>query len=518
MQGHKTDVATLFDVTAHYLKIKAVNHIIFEKYEKREKKWVVCNPPMDLIDDLMALAGDWKFQNIVGVISTPTMRPNGTILSEPGYDPATRLLMINPPELPDLKAKPSRDDAFEAIELLEDLICEFPLVDGTAKAVALAAMITPVVRGAFLMAPMFVNKAPTPASGKSYLFDVVAAIAIGQRMPTTAAGQKDEETEKRLGASLLAGQALINIDNIDRELGGDAICQYLERPVVNIRYLGKSENRMVETSSTTFYATGNNIVLVGDIIRRALICTLDPNEEQPEQHVYKKKPYKIVLKDRGKYIAACLTICKAYWEAGMPDKAKPLASYEEWSDVVRSAIMWLGRADCVESMKLARLDDPRLQDLEAILTEWQKVIGTGEDMAVTLNKVIALCNEKGDSGYAAFVPKYQAFYDVICRVASSYGKPPDLKRFGNWASKFKGRLLNGVKLVNKPGHGGVAQWWVQHGDDPKKVTPGLRHVDDGVSFNEHDTSEAVRQARAALDDAERRHDEAVRNGGKRKPH
>jgi putative DNA primase/helicase len=40
-------------------------------------------------------------------------------------------------------------------------------------------------------------------------------------MPVMAAGRTEEETEKRLGAALLAGQPIINIDNVNGELGGD---------------------------------------------------------------------------------------------------------------------------------------------------------------------------------------------------------------------------------------------------------------------------------------------------------
>ena len=83
-----------------------------------------------------------------------------------------------------------------------------------------------------------------------------------------AAGRNEEETEKRLGAALLAGQPIINIDNVNGDLGGDALCQIVERPVVEIRILGKSElarieftlhsvcNREQSSSSWRYDATG----------------------------------------------------------------------------------------------------------------------------------------------------------------------------------------------------------------------------------------------------------------------
>jgi hypothetical protein len=37
--------------------------------------------------------------------------------------------------------------------------------------------------------------------------------------------------------------------------------------------------------------------------------------------------------------------------AGRPNRADRLASFEGWSDLVRSAVVWLGKAHCVDSME-----------------------------------------------------------------------------------------------------------------------------------------------------------------------
>ena len=97
-------------------------------------------------------------------------------------------------------------------------------------------------------------------------------------------------------------------------------------------------------------ATGNNITIVGDLCRRVILSNLDPEVERPELREFKGKPVEKILADRGAYIAACLTICRAYIVAGSPDQVKPLASFEGWSDIVRSALIWLGKTDPVDSM------------------------------------------------------------------------------------------------------------------------------------------------------------------------
>jgi putative DNA primase/helicase len=71
-------------------------------------------------------------------------------------------------------------------------------------------------------------------------------------------------------------------------------------------------------------------------------------------------PVDDVIADRGKYVAAALTVVRAYIVAGKPGKLPPLASFEEWSDLVRSALVWLGLPDPVETSEDARDDDPEL--------------------------------------------------------------------------------------------------------------------------------------------------------------
>src|SRR5262249_3290810 len=159
-----------------------------------------------------------------GVISCPTMRPDGSLLLEPGYDPETCLLLIAPPPIPDIPESPTRDDALTALALLKNLLEEFPFVDGISRSVALSTIITPIVRGAFTVAPAHNTRASVAGSGKSYFMDTVAVMAHGELMPVITAGANSEETEKRVASALLSGQPLISIDNVNGELGGDALC------------------------------------------------------------------------------------------------------------------------------------------------------------------------------------------------------------------------------------------------------------------------------------------------------
>lgn len=467
--GRRTRVAQFATVESVYLRDLLARVARWEKFNIRKKEWVAADPPGDVAPTILSRYGEWSFPVVVGVITTPTLRPDGAIFSDEGYDPATRLILVAPPELPPIPGEPSRDDALAALAFLESLLEEFPLIDGPSLSVALSVMITPVVRGAFPVAPMHIARAPVAASGKSYLFDVAAAIAIGQPCPVMAAGRTEEETEKRLGAALLAGQPLISIDNLNGELRGDALCQAIERPVVEIRILGKSERIRIEARGTTFLATGNNLLLAGDMTRRAIVATLDPQLERPELREFTADPVEAVLQDRGRYIAAALTIARAYIVAGRPEPAPRLASFEGWSDTVRSALIWLGRADPVETMVAAREEDPERAALAALLAGWCDAFGVGWENRRTVVDALKAVDERdtrlaGDGGYSDGYDRpyrHPELREAVKTIAATRGQL-NARRFGDFLRKSKGRIVNLVRFANQSDpHGHAASWWVE---------------------------------------------------------
>jgi hypothetical protein len=459
--GRKTKVAQLKSVDAVYVRDLLSRQGDWVKRDARRKnKFLPINPPSEIPLTMLGRVGEWGYPKLAGVISTPTMKLDGSILDQPGYDEETRLLLIEPPPMPAIPDEPTRDQALQALALIDDLLIEFPFVEdgGIAKAVALAAIITPIVRAAFTVSPMFLSNAPVAGSGKSFLWDTVSAIAIGQLMPVMAAGRNEEETEKRLGAALLAGRPLISIDNITGELSGDALCAMIERPSVAVRVLGKSEDKIIESRGATFYGSGNNLIVRGDLCRRSLMTMLDPRLERPELRQFKGDPVARVLDNRGTYIAAALTICKAYVVAGRPNRPPRLASFEDWSDTVRAALMWLGQADCVLSMELTRQDDPERTELDAMLSAWIDAVGLGT--RTTLAKIIVMSGEQ-EFGEPKYPELCAAVASAAFTVTELRGKPADVEILGKWMRGFKGRVVDGRRFENKANPKGGSQWWVE---------------------------------------------------------
>jgi putative DNA primase/helicase len=466
-RGRKTKVAQLRLLDSVYLRDLLARHAIWLKYDGRDEEVKQTNPPFETASTVMARAGEWRFKTISGVISTPTMRPDGSLLTAQGYDDATGLLLVEPPPMPVIPDHPTKEDALAALKVLEELLVGFPFVDDVSRAVALSGILTPILRGAFLVTPMHASRAPTAGSGKSYLWDIVAAIAIGQIMPVISTGADVEETEKRLGSALMAGQPLISIDNISGELGGDALCQIIERPVVEIRILGLSKLVRIEARGTSTFSTGINFTILGDLTRRVITVNLDAELEQPELRQFDFDPVERVLNDRGKYIAAALTIGRAYVAAGRPGLLPRLASFEAWSDLVRSALVWLGKADVVESMESARANDPERSELGELLEAWATVFGCESRDRLKLKDVILRAGSQVRSQHDSSVtePTYPELYTALETIAyrdtGKRGQQPDARMLGKHLQKVKGRIIDGKRFAMQPDAKRGAEWWVE---------------------------------------------------------
>jgi Bifunctional DNA primase/polymerase, N-terminal len=101
-----------------------------------------------------------------GLITAPTMRADGTLVVEPGYDLATGLLLVAASRRPLIPDKPSIEELRTAGATLWRPFADFPFVDKTARSVLLAAILTAVVRQTLGLAPAFSFDAPLPAAAR----------------------------------------------------------------------------------------------------------------------------------------------------------------------------------------------------------------------------------------------------------------------------------------------------------------------------------------------------------------
>ena len=133
------------------------------------------------------------------------------------------------------------------------------------------------------------------------------------------------------------GMSIIAIDNCVEAARWRSVEPNVTQQRVSPRILGKSESPSVSTDALVT-ATGNNIVISGDMVRRSVVCLLDPKNERPELRAFDREPVAYAKANRPALVVDAITILRGYHVAGRPDQPAPLGSFEEWSDLVRGAL------------------------------------------------------------------------------------------------------------------------------------------------------------------------------------
>jgi putative DNA primase/helicase len=437
-----TLTAKLKTISSDLLLVWLAQAATFLKFNKRSNSWVRTDPPPRLATSLLAVESDWPYPRVVGVATNPVLRPDGSLLTATGYDPTTQLYLMPDASLSALRVpeRPTYAQASAALANLVDLLSGFTFADPVDRAVALSLILTVVARSSMSVAPLHLIRAHTAGTGKSHLADTAAVISSGRLCPVITFGKTPEEAEKRLGALLRESVPMISLDNLSSDLEGDLLCQLAERPAVRIRILGLSEAPEYECRSALI-ATGNNVGPRGDMVRRTLICNLDADVERPELRRFDFDPVARVLADRALYLGAGYTIIRAYQMAGAPAVCDPLGSYGKWTSMVRAPLIWLDEADPVNSMEVARDEDPDLASLRELFAQWQLHLAAQGSLTALQIKETA-CEQDTDRK-----PIRPEFNDLLIRIAGDRGTV-STNRLGRWLHRNEGRVVEGRRLTS----------------------------------------------------------------------
>jgi hypothetical protein len=438
---------------------------VWEKVRKTrdgDDETVEAHPPEWAVAGIAA-RGCWpEIRPIESVTETPALRLDGTILDQAGYDERTALLFEPNAAFPPIPAAPTQADARRAAETLLRLVVDFPFAGEDHRAAWLAALLTPLARFAIAgPCPLFLIDANTPGTGKSKLTDVVAIVSMGRGMPRTTYPDTDDEMRKRISSIALAGDRLMLLDNIATTFGGSALDSALTAMTWRDRILGRSEMTAELPLFTVWYATGNNVALRGDVLRRIVPCRLETREERPEERrefTIEGDLLEYVQRERPRLVAAALTLLRAHAVAGRPDGGlNLLGSFEAWSRVVRSAVYWaIGRDPCRTREEL-RAADPEVLARVALIEGWAELLVIQKEEGLTAAAALKLVKET-PSGF-----------DKLRDVFMEWSRKDDLpsaRSVGMRLKALKGRVING-KFFSSTEDRGTQIWRVEEVTSPE---------------------------------------------------
>lgn len=405
--------------------------------KRKEDEWYASDLDDKHLDTLLKL-GDWRFPRLVGVVNHPILSKQGDILQNEGYHRETGIYLdFVGAVFEPIPEKPSKDDAVSAVAYLRQTYSSFDFKSDVDFAVHLATLLTGILRRTLHTAPMFHYGAPVPGTGKTLLASSVAIVLTGEEPRTMNYTKDEDESRKRYLAFLREGHAVGLIDNVSTALTGDTLCTILTESVFTDRVLGVSQNLTVPTN-TLLISTGNNTAICGDLIRRVLVCQLDPLCERPHERDFSEDFREVSRSKRAPIQAAALTILRAYEVAGRPSVGvTALGSFEEWSRRVRQALIWSGVTDPVLSLAQNMGDDETLTQLGELLEAW---LYCYKSIGVTAKEVIRDCSKLHlDEGT-------ERLSDAIEEVVMTNGTKMDARVLGSYLRQHIGRLVNHLKF------------------------------------------------------------------------
>jgi hypothetical protein len=343
------------------------------------------SPPKVLAQNILA-ATNWPFPPLRGIVEAPVLRPDGSVLVDPGYDPETKLFYYPLPgaELdPMISSNPDQRDAISSANfILHELLPDFPFVDEASRANMVAALLTPFVRHIIPEpVPMGLFDAPQAGTGKTKLAEIIGMISTGRWTPMrTPPMRRDDDAEwsKVITSALLKCSPIVCFDNLAGILRSPSLCLALTSKVYSDRLLGTNQQPEIPVICSWF-ATGNNIQLGGDLPRRCYWIRMDAKMSRP----WKRKNFRHndlegwVTENRSKLSVALLTMARAWYLVGQTKPDSPvMGSYQAWCRILGGILQFSGIAGFLENLDaMYEKADLEGREWEAFLSAWHAHYG-----------------------------------------------------------------------------------------------------------------------------------------------
>lgn len=407
-------------------------------------------PPASWIDFL--LSADWgSIPQVVALTKYPCFNFDSGKICRDGLDSSGIYVKYSRNfeniEGLDLVYKPigTKSEARAFVDfLLYDLLYDFPFDSEESRSAYFAALVTPLL--AFDVTscyPMFLIDGTTPGVGKSLLGSLIFHMLGEQPAPIMLSA--GDEFRKALLAMLMSGKSLFLFDNVSY-IKNSTLEAVLTSPIWQDRILGSSSMWRGPLRFISF-ATGNNVLLYGDIYRRTVKIRLLAREELPYQKKAFRYPNIISIFKQTPIIERlleCLVLFKkcnqTYFYKGIK-----LGSFENWSVAVLGLIDYLGLPLPVLD---TTADNIELSSLRQLLMNWHKIDPRKEGL--TVSEIVKFIQD----------PKYidiKSLLEVVCGSCNS-------KSIGIGLKRFEGRIVDRLCLKYTAG-----KWFVEDASKAKTL-------------------------------------------------
>ncbi len=409
-----------------------------------------------------------QFAKLNRISHAPFVRPDGTVVTEPGYDESTKTMLIPDPvfegiEVPEF---PTPEQITAARDLiLTEWLGDFPFEKEVDRANVLALVVTPAIRGMCPKVPLAVIDGLQMGVGKNLIADSLLTVYTGEPAEPMNWVSEADELRKQITAAFRTGAEFFVFDEA-HTIEGAPLAQALTASTWQDRILGVSTMANFP-NVITWMALGNQVHVKGDITRRVYRIALRPTYANPQDRDSStfRHPGQSGLDlgswtraNRRELMTAILTLVRAWFAAGSPRPARGISfgSFEVWEKIVGGIVEAAGMVDFLDNIKTWRSESDFDSQYWAGHLSWLRDQFGNRTFKTADVKGKALTDPAG----------FQAPPKLDDPADKGYGKA-----LGEAYSRLRGRRYEGL-WIERDGHahGHVSVWRVfATGDAP---TPG----------------------------------------------
>ena len=403
------------------------------------------------------------FAQLDRISRAPFAREDGTIATEPGYDEATRTMLMLDDVFTGLKVpeEPSPEEITAARDfLLTEWLGDFPFDSDVDRANVLALIVTPAIRGMVPKVPLAVVDGLQMGVGKNLLADSILTVYTGTAAEPMNWVPDADELRKQITAAFRTGAEFFVFDEA-HTVEGAPLAQALTAATWQDRILGVSTMANFP-NVITWMSLGNNVQVRGDLTRRVYRIALRPKYADPQDRKAEtfRHPGQSGLdllswtrKNRCELMTAILTLVRAWFAQGQPRPTRGVSfgSFEVWEKITGGIVQTAGLSGFLDNLKVWRSESDFDTQYWAGHLGWLRETFSDEPFRTAQVREKAM----GDpAGYLA-PPKLDDPSD------KGYGKA-----LGEAYSRLRGRRYSGL-WIERTGaaHGHVSVWRVFQEDE-----------------------------------------------------
>lgn len=329
----------------------------------------------------------------------------------------------------------------ESREILNNIYDEFCFQDKQDKTNAIAALITPFLRGLYssfnVRSPLFCYMANRERAGKDYCAGITGLVLEGYNLeePPISSGEyrssgSNDELRKKLVAALISGKKRLHFANNKGRLNNAVLEGFLTSNTYSDRLLGKNESPTFDNEIDVSLSGNMGMTFTADLSNRARFINLFLEIENANERKFNNPNlHKWVLENRSHIISAIYSLIKNWFDNGKPKGSINFASFSEWAEICGGIMECanLGNPCEKETMMNQGSLDPETADMKEL---FEIIFELKPNIWLTKQDIreIIISN---DSDLFSYI---------------DWSNKSDQTKFGGKLSRFVGRFLSDIKL------------------------------------------------------------------------